>query len=479
MVMLAACGTRLPDSKFETSAARVNSSDSSGDSLDVGSDNTSTDGGGDTSGSSGDTGSTGGNTQTTTGGGGTKTGTNAASGPNQASDIGVTPTSITIGTIVAENGVLGDAFAPSARGMRAWAAAINAKGGINGRKIILKTCDDREDRARDLACAQRLVEQEKVFALVGTNSRALGGASQYLNDKGVPVIGSPITNGFYRYPHFWSTYRFGYPRDGKTVGYQGKVIFNTAIYRWFKETLGVTKVAQFSYDVNESKQAGDAFAQGARLEGMQVNQYTVSFAAPSFDQAVADMQRNGTEIIFDTMDDGANRKLCDAMERRKFKVKAKVSTVVSMGDAVGTTYNDTCRNNVYIPGETIPYTSNIPEVQAFRAAFKKYQPGYPLHQWALEAWGLANMVGEYVNTPAPTRKGLEDYLRSLDQYKGKGIFAGLDWQIQDYSKPRVDDCTSVSRWLDSEGGWVLATDQFPKCYKNLFQYGATALDQGN
>ena len=62
-----------------------------------------------------------------------------ADGPNQASDVGVTANQIVIGNIVAENGVLGDAFAPAARGMRAWAAAINAKGGIHGRQVVLKT----------------------------------------------------------------------------------------------------------------------------------------------------------------------------------------------------------------------------------------------------------------------------------------------------------------------------------------------------
>ena len=63
--------------------------------------------------------------------------------------------------------MLGDAFAPAARGLRAWAAAINAKGGINGRQVVLKTCDDGEDRNQTLECARRLVEQDKVFAIVG------------------------------------------------------------------------------------------------------------------------------------------------------------------------------------------------------------------------------------------------------------------------------------------------------------------------
>ena len=211
------------------------------------------------------------------------------SGPNQASDVGITATTITIGNIVAENGVLGDAFAPSARGMRAWAPAINAKGGINGRQVVLKTCDDREDRTRALECARRLVEQDKVFALVGTNTRAMGGAAQYLNDKGVPVIGMPITNSFYRYPHFWSGVPERVrPRRQDRCGTTASSYFTTGICRWFKAHLKVTKAAVFAYDIDESKQAGDAFAQGLQLEGFDVKSYTVSFAAPSFDQAVAE-----------------------------------------------------------------------------------------------------------------------------------------------------------------------------------------------
>ena len=171
-LMSAACGTRLPDSSFETAAARSTATTSASDSLDLGdTDNGTTDTvPGETS-TGGDTG-TGSNGPSKSGTGGPSGGATgpvggAVSGPNQACDIGITATTITLGNITAENGVLGDAFAPAVRGMRAWTAAINAKGGINGRKVILKTCDDREDRARDLACAQQLVERDKVFALVG------------------------------------------------------------------------------------------------------------------------------------------------------------------------------------------------------------------------------------------------------------------------------------------------------------------------
>jgi branched-chain amino acid transport system substrate-binding protein len=478
LALLASCGTRLPDSAFQASASQTraaNDDDATNNDQDFNfGDTTATTLADLVDGNSGGTKPGSGNID--------KTGDTKATdtGPNKASDVGITETTITIGNITAENGVLGDAFAPAVRGLRAWVAATNAKGGIRGRKIVLKTCDDREDRNRDLSCAQQLVERDKVFALLATNSRSFGGAAQYLADREIPVIGFPITNSYARYPTFFSVYANGYPRDGKTVGYKGQLVNTTGIYRWFNRNMGLKKAAVFAYDIDESKQAGEFMQKGSQMEGYSTDVYIVSFAAPSFDQAVADMQRKGTEIVFDAMDDGANRKLCDAMARRNFKPKAKVSTIVVMGGRVGTDYNDTCRNSVFVPGQTINYqATQVPEIAAFRQAYARYQPNLPLHQWALEAWMLGNLFKSYVNTAAPTRKGLVAYLNGLKDWTGDGIDVGLDWGKSDPSAATVRDCFTISRWLDAKGGWTEATQGFPFCYPDAHQFLTQPSEQGN
>ena len=408
----------------------------------------------------------------------------AADGPNQASDIGVTETTVKVGTIVAENGVLGDAFAPVARGIRAWLGTVNANGGIHGRKVVLVTCDDREDRTRSLECARQLVERDKVFAIVATNTRALGGASPYLAQQKIPVFGVPINNAFYRWNNFFSGYGAPYKRDGNEVGYKDQLRSLTTSYRWFKENLKLTKAAVVAYDISESSQAGDFMAKGLELEGFSVDQYTVSFAAPSFDQVVADMQRKGTEIVFDAMDDGANRRFCDTLSRRGYKLKAKVSTVVNMGQSLGSNYDADCRNVIFIPGSSAAYTmTQIPGVKAFRDAYAKYQPGQQLHQWALDGFAIGRMFegGLAQLGAAPTRQKLIDLFNAINDPKRvtAGMLLSGSFQPADFNATRVEDCVAIARWQDSGGGWVNAAATFPVCYPDSIQYFTPVAERGD
>ena len=466
----AACGTRLSDEAFETQQATEAgaSREAGGDvaqGLEPGDAGTA-----DASATSGDGAQAVGGDSTT--GASSSSGAGTASGPNQASDVGITPTTIRLGTIVAENGVLGDAFAPAVWGLRSWVAHTNAQGGIGGRKIELFTCDDREDRARTLECAKRLVEKDRVFALVAVNTRSISGASLYLEEQAIPVLGFPISNAFNRFSHFFSAYGSIYPRDGKQVGFNGQLVGGTTLARYFKEELGTTRAAVFGYDIDESAQAANNLRKGLELEGYTVQQYAVSFAAPSFDTAVASMQQAGIQIIFDAMDPGANIRLCDAMSRRGFKPLAKMTTVPAFGEALGTTLNDTCRPITYIFGFSRPYNATeVPFIAAFNTAFKRYQPGKQLHQWALEAWVQGDVLrqGLLAMGAAPTREGLEAF---LERPGGTNVPGVLAIPLSFVPRPEAargvrgnGGCFAMAKWDDDVPGNWTTPSGFPYCSK--------------
>jgi ABC-type branched-subunit amino acid transport system substrate-binding protein len=492
----AACGTRLNDSAFVNAGAEGAAGTANGTRTTTksGAAANSTASGAPASGASGNATTGGGSTASGTGAGTGTGATGGADGPNQASDTGVTADEIVIGNITAVDGILGDAFAPPLRGLQAFVQYTNDHGGIHGRKIRLESCNDSEDRTKTLACAQDLVENKHVFAFVANNTRSEGGAVPYIDGQGVPIFyGLPISNAASRFPHYWSIYGTSCPRDGKNVCYNDNIYNTTAIYRWFKNNVGTHKAAVFYYGlIAISADAGAFVQQGLKLEGYDVSGYDVNFANPNFDQAVQDMKSNGTDMILDVIDDGTNRKLCDTMQRYGLTVKAKVSTVVSYGDEIGTDFSDVCRNSIYISGNTVSYDNRSnPAVDEFRTAFDTYEPGAPLHQWSLEGWMAGKAFAEAVNGmgASPTRAGLEDWLRSLNKYTNNGLSIPTDYRVVDsptmYQQEVAQnqglepaDCTAIAQWQDSVHGWVQRTNPYD-CFDGTWRYPTKASDRGD
>jgi ABC-type branched-subunit amino acid transport system substrate-binding protein len=273
------------------------------------------------------------------------------------------------------------------------------------------------------------------------------------------------------------------PRDGVNVCFNDNIYSDTAYIRWFKEKLGVHKAAVFFYGLIAISADAGAFVQkGLELEGFDVTGYNVNFANPNFDQAVDEMKKNGTDMILDVIDDGTNQKLCATMERYGLRVKAKVSTVVSYGDEIGTNFSDVCRNSIYIAGNTMSYDDlNNPAVKEFRDAFDTYQPGVELHQWSLEGWMAGKSFVEAISSmgAAPTRVGLERWLNGLNKYTANGLSIPIDFKKVDYPhQPRARECTAIAQWQDSRKGWVQRTNPYD-CFDGVFWYATKASDRGD
>ncbi|KPJ49986.1 MAG: hypothetical protein AMJ38_02485 [Dehalococcoidia bacterium DG_22] len=81
------------------------------------------------------------------------------------------------------------------------------RGGVCGRKIVLKRYDDQGDYAKALEVTRRLVEEDQVLALVGVIGPH-DAAWEYLNEKGVPdlvVIATSDKIGADPKGHPWTT----------------------------------------------------------------------------------------------------------------------------------------------------------------------------------------------------------------------------------------------------------------------------------
>jgi branched-chain amino acid transport system substrate-binding protein len=98
---------------------------------------------------------------------------------------GVTPAEIVIGTAQDLSGPIVNFSKAAVNGMRMRVDEINAEGGIEGRKLRLVVEDHGYDPKKAVLAAQKMVQQDKVFATVGSigTATAMAALPIYLDAK--------------------------------------------------------------------------------------------------------------------------------------------------------------------------------------------------------------------------------------------------------------------------------------------------------
>ncbi len=102
---------------------------------------------------------------------------------------GVTETSVKVGNSIATSGALAPVGVPFKAGIEAYFKMVNEAGGVNGRTIEYVHQDDEFNPEKGKAALDRMINDEKVFALVGHFGTPIVGAT--LNDikqAGIPAV---------------------------------------------------------------------------------------------------------------------------------------------------------------------------------------------------------------------------------------------------------------------------------------------------
>jgi branched-chain amino acid transport system substrate-binding protein len=130
--------------------------------------------------------------------------------PAHAQQQGVTSDTITIGAHGPITGPAAYIGLAGRDGMLLAIKEINAAGGVNGRKITAVFEDDGHTPTKALAAVKKLVEQDKVFAVMSVGgSNATVGAVDYMKEKGVPYYVSIASAPQVTWPHARNLFRGG------------------------------------------------------------------------------------------------------------------------------------------------------------------------------------------------------------------------------------------------------------------------------
>ncbi|MFD3574084.1 ABC transporter substrate-binding protein [Streptomyces sp. NPDC058644] len=372
---------------------------------------------------------------------------------------------IRVGIITsATSPVGGSAFTGPRDGAKAYFERLNARGGIEGRKVEVRTCDDGGSGVGNSECVDKLVDEERVVALVATSSLDYAGASRVSRARVPDVGGQPIGSAYDTYPHLYGIYGSVAPRNGKP-GWDGKLIGGTEVYRYFKREQGARTAGVVSYNQAASAAYARLVARGLKAEGYEVVTEQVDFALPNFRAAAADLKEQGVDLVFDAMDTHGNAQLCEAMDEVGAEVTAKVTNVQNWTSSVAEDYKDAprCRNALWATGASRNYEdTGQPAVREFRDAMKGHKD---LSQWQLEGWAAAMWFTDAATSCRGdvTRACVDRFMNRGKSYTARGLLLPVTYEERADPPETRMTCVSVARWKDSEG-WVTQGDMNDNCF---------------
>ncbi|MFE0173877.1 ABC transporter substrate-binding protein [Streptomyces sp. NPDC059002] len=358
----------------------------------------------------------------------------------------------------------GSAFTGPRDGAEAYFDRLNARGGIGGRKVEVRTCDDGGSGVGNNDCVHKLVEEQKVVALVATASLDYAGASRVSHARVPDIGGQPIGSAYDTYPHLYGIYGSLAPRNGKP-GWDGKLYGGTEVYRYFKREQGARTAAVVSYNQAASAAYARLVTRGLKAEGYEVVTEQVDFALPNFRAAAADLKEQGADLVFDAMDTHGNAQLCEAMDDVGAKVTAKVTNVQNWTSSVDEDYKDAprCRNALWATGSSRNYEdTGHPAVREFRAAMK----GKALSQWQLEGWAAAMWFTDAAKSCAGdvTRACVDRFMNRDEPYSARGLLLPVTYERRAEPPATRRTCVSVARWQDGKGWVTQGGDMEDNCF---------------
>jgi branched-chain amino acid transport system substrate-binding protein len=137
--------------------------------------------------------------------GASSTGSGSPAG-NSGSSTGASGSVIPIGIVGSFSGPQGAALVGAQYAVNAWAASVNAHGGVAGHQVKVFVQDDAADAAKAITAVKTLIQADHVVAIVGEVSDQDQSFASYVESAGVPVVGGlPQDIPFMTNPDFYAS----------------------------------------------------------------------------------------------------------------------------------------------------------------------------------------------------------------------------------------------------------------------------------
>jgi branched-chain amino acid transport system substrate-binding protein len=310
----------------------------------------------------------------------------AACGSNGPTETpGVTDTEIKLGTHFPLSQNPAAAYAPIAYGMDAFFDYINAQGGIYGRKINFIISDDHYNPPDTVEVVKRMVEEDKVFAIVGGLGEATHNAVwKYLEENGVPDMF--VTTGLEKWADPVVRARF--------AGNPDYVLEGTVLGRYIAQTYPNGKLGLLLQN-DEMGQDGEkglrAGIQGSDVEIVDVEKY--ESVQPDVSAQTQRLKNAGADVIaaYAIPPQAANM-VKTARETLSWDVPIIVSGINCSDIFIALAGAQDAEGIVSAVFGPQVYNTDYPGVVKYQKVWAKYGNGDPLSNFAFYGMAMGEMM---------------------------------------------------------------------------------------
>ena len=329
-------------------------------------------------------------------------------------------------------------YAPIPAGMKAYFAYINSrkgpdgKRGVYGRQIAFKYYDDGYNPANSIQLTRKLVEDDKVFAVVGSLGTEVNQAIQpYLNAAKVPHV--LVSTGASEFGTNWKTYPW-------TIGWQPDYVAEARLYGLdVKAKHQNDKIAVMYQNDSYGKDYFFGFraALGKTLaDKLIVSQEAFDVTNPSVTSTVLKMKASGANVLMIFVTPTPTIKTYATIKAVGWKpdqiyVNSVSATATFMGIAVASSSAATVNGSIstgYLKDPASPTWAKDPAVKEYYRLMTRFLPSGKQTN-GLYLYGFAKaetfVQAMYKAGKNPTRQGLMDALLSMNSTTNRFTLPGV------------------------------------------------------
>jgi branched-chain amino acid transport system substrate-binding protein len=330
----------------------------------------------------------------------------SGSQPAPSTPRAATLSPVRVGVLGVFSGVLGAITEGGPKTVSAWAAYTNAHGGLNGHPINVIVGDDQGDPATSLTLAKRMVESDKIIAMVGNvNVFGFGQLDKYMTEKKIPLIGGDgVDPGW-----FTSTNTFPVSAPAATQIIKGLKSYVDSGTKKIAilYCLEVSSLCTYLTDQAKKSEVGQYILQS----------YQVSLVAPSYTSQCVRMQQAGIEMMYLLMDTAGAARAVQNCATQGFRPK----TMLLGLDATKDLPTTSALIDATVPGAVAsPAAPGIPSIAKYLQVMAAYAPAVGQSGVGLQAWASAEMLG-LVGKNLPANPTAADLYAALYKVKDETL----------------------------------------------------------